>query len=542
STTADGSVHLKRLSDGTDTVLDQNPDYWDFGTWAYLVPAGVLLGNPSGSSFRLWKDGTFTPVTPPDWDSEVNPSMSILRVKNGYTVYTVYGHGDYLLNTNTGKSVKFASASGSDNLYGNWDMSESGELYYTASGGIYKFDPADGTTTELYAYPDAETSYKEPLVTGSTLVFSDYEKLYELSEGTVKELASNLSMSRDSYYQVNQGWLLYTGRTPAEQAGQGEFCFFLRSPQGETRVLPQDTYQISIDKLQADGTFSYFKEGVQYVGDTYIGGSYDKTFWVNGQGYKVIDGALYSIQVDAPPPVTPPFWPVPQPLTVSSATYDSITVAWQPAQEDKETVQGYNLYQASDIAEFSTSVGGDVLQYTFTGLKPGTAYEFRVVPYNHLGYPGETALIQASTTSAPAASSTLALKLNTGRIQVGRVAEVTLKAEQVTDLYGFLAKLEYDPAKLKLMQAVLHNDFGRENSTAVLGKVLGANGKVKLSGSLLGPVPGKGGSPSLVTLKFIPQKSGSTDVVLHTDSAYSDSQGKLSAPAAPSKVTLQVGP
>jgi len=109
-----------------------------------------------------------------------------------------------------------------------------------------------------------------------------------------------------------------------------------------------------------------------------------------------------------------PFWTVPAFLTASDVTANSMTLTWTAAQ-DNVAVTRYRLYKIVDQTSelVATINSGSTLSYTFTCLRPSTAYTFQVQAGDAAGnwstgdLPPGGPIEQKVTLSGPACDQTL---------------------------------------------------------------------------------------------------------------------------------------
>ncbi|AEI45555.1 fibronectin type III domain-containing protein [Paenibacillus mucilaginosus] len=246
-------------------------------------------------------------------------------------------------------------------------------------------------------------------------------------------------------------------------------------------------------------------------------------------------------QEPEPEDTAAPEWPSGEAVTVSGVTYAEAELRWVPAS-DLKGVTAYEIYRNEELLD---TVSGAVYSYRASGLSPETVYVFTLKARDAAGNVSLNNPSVTVTTSAygpePGPAGLLGLQAKKGMVEAGSVLEVTVKAEGAQDLYGFLAKLEYDPSRLKLMQTGLHPDFGREQENAVFGRVASAAGRAKLTGSLLGDVPGRSGRANLITLKFTALKAGESEIRLLADSAVSNSQGVVTPRGTAVVLKVNVG-
>ncbi|MCZ8521116.1 MULTISPECIES: fibronectin type III domain-containing protein [Paenibacillus] len=232
-----------------------------------------------------------------------------------------------------------------------------------------------------------------------------------------------------------------------------------------------------------------------------------------------------------------PVWPAGSALTVTDVTYNRAQLSW-PAAEDDTAVTSYLIYRDGQLLD---TVDGSVYGYAASGLQAGTAYRFSVAAGDAAGNVSETPLASTVTTGTgePVPSAKLSLQAKPGFLDTGSVLEVNVQGD-AADLYAFLAKLTYDPAKFKLMQVKLQDSFGRENDTAVLAKSSPAANQANITGTLLGDVPGKNGKVGLLTLKFTVLAQGTGTFFLQPGSTLSDSQGRIVRLDNPVQLAVQV--
>ncbi|MCZ8519680.1 MULTISPECIES: fibronectin type III domain-containing protein [Paenibacillus] len=239
-----------------------------------------------------------------------------------------------------------------------------------------------------------------------------------------------------------------------------------------------------------------------------------------------------------------PVWPGGSLLSVTDVTYTGASLHWTLAQDDV-AVTSYDIYRDGQLLG---SVNGNVYAYRADGLASGQTYLFSLAARDAAGHTstGNPSVSVTTAVYGPGpdpdpGGSVLSLQAKPGFIDTNSILEIYLKADQAEDLYGFLSKVQYDPSRLKLAQVKLHPEFGTESRTAVLSSNTYTTGQVKLSGALLGTVPGRTGGPHLVTLKFKALQAGATDLTLLPGSALSDSQGHVQTLPAGTKLTVYVG-
>ncbi|MGF9911401.1 fibronectin type III domain-containing protein [Paenibacillus ehimensis] len=229
-----------------------------------------------------------------------------------------------------------------------------------------------------------------------------------------------------------------------------------------------------------------------------------------------------------------PTWPEGSKLSASKIAATSLSLNWTPA----EGAAGYRIYQEGSVVG---TVYGHVYAYDVTGLRPSTAYTFSVQAWDAGGRFSSNNPIVSVTTGAYGTTELGRLQARPGFLNVGSVLELQVRADQATDVYAFLAKLQYDPAKFKLLQASLHPEFGTEGTTAVRGYYAPSPDRVHVSGSLLGKTPGRNGNVGLATLRFSVLQQGRGTFTLQPDSQLADSRGGVRTMPGPVSLTVHIG-
>ncbi|GMX64668.1 hypothetical protein Elgi_39370 [Paenibacillus elgii] len=230
-----------------------------------------------------------------------------------------------------------------------------------------------------------------------------------------------------------------------------------------------------------------------------------------------------------------PVWPEGSMLTASNVTSSSLTLNWTLAQG----ATGYRIYRDGSVAG---SVYGSVYSYDVLGLQPDTTYTFSVEAVDAAGHVSENnpaTTVKTKASQGPAEA--VRLQVRPGFLNVGSVLELQVRADRAEDVYAFLAKLQYDPAKFKLLQASLHPEFGTEGTTAVRGYNAPAPDRVHVSGSLLGQTTGRSGDVGLAALRFSVLQQGSGKFTLQPDSQLASSQGATRTLPGPVTLTVNAG-
>ena len=230
-----------------------------------------------------------------------------------------------------------------------------------------------------------------------------------------------------------------------------------------------------------------------------------------------------------------PVWPEGTTLTASNVTSSSLTLNWTLAQG----ATGYRIYRDGSVAG---TVYGSVYSYNVVGLQPDTTYSFSVEAVDAAGHVSQNnPATTVKTKAAQGTAEAVRLQARPGFLNVGSVLELQMRADGAEDVYAFLAKLQYDPAKFKLLQASLHPEFGTEGTTVVRGYSVPAPDRVHVSGSLLGQTPGRSGDIGLAALRFTVLQQGSGTFTLQPDSQLANSQGAIRTLPRPVTLTVRVG-
>ncbi|MFB6365239.1 fibronectin type III domain-containing protein [Paenibacillus elgii] len=229
-----------------------------------------------------------------------------------------------------------------------------------------------------------------------------------------------------------------------------------------------------------------------------------------------------------------PTWPEGNKLSASKIAATSLSLNWTPA----EGAAGYRIYQEGSVVG---TVYGQVYAYDVAGLRPSTTYTFSVEAWDAAGRVSKNNPTVSVTTAAYGTTELVRLQARPGFLNVGSVLELQVRADQTADVYAFLAKLQYDPAKFKLLQASLHPEFGAEGTAAVRGYYAPSPDRVHVSGSLLGKTPGRSGNVGLATLRFSVLQQGSGTFTLQPDSQLADSRRGVRTMPGTMSLTVHVG-
>ncbi|AEI40413.1 fibronectin type III domain-containing protein [Paenibacillus mucilaginosus] len=445
------------------------------------------------------------------------------------------------VNLNTGEKIKTSWNPVYDGDFSRVFMTKDGRAIILNYNRLYEYDPASGykLLAELNGEPRGLVS------DGNTHLFEMYEWMggdkyttYIYKDGSLTVLNTQNRYNL-SPFAVKGGWVAYV------KLVAGVEQIFLRSPDGVEKQVTDAFDHAALEALAEDGSLMYRTMGISHYlpvgGESAVemGTSFGVHRYVDNRLYKITEGTLAEVLIDSQPDQTAPYWPSPEPLTVSSVTYDRAELSWQSAMDDVG-VSAYEIYK--DGQKINT-VSADVYAYAIQNLTPETTYEFEVKAVDGYGNVStDNPKITVTTLpEQPPAATGLKLQVKPGYLDTGSTVELQVRAEQATDLYAFLTKLQFDPARFKLMQAKLSTDFGIEKSTAVLATSKGASGVVNWSGSLLGQVNGRTGSTGLLTLKFTVLQKGAGEFVLLEGSQTADSQGHINRLSEPVRISVYVG-
>ncbi|WP_426446813.1 fibronectin type III domain-containing protein [Paenibacillus sp. S-38] len=423
------------------------------------------------------------------------------------------GGTELVLRTPEGAVTKVASVSDSAEIK---QLAGDGRLVYTSGERIYIYRPGEkapvsaGTEDRDNVKVIDGTWYKS---IGNTLF--RFEVAGPDTEGPSWPEEA-LSVTGVTYRSAVLQWL------PAED-GRGVASYRIYRDGEHMATVAGDVYSYEDDTLAPSTTYEFSVEAWDAAGNR---STENPAVTVTTSAYQTDD-------------TSPPAWPAGSELAVTDVTYSSAQLSW-PAAEDDRGVAAYLIYRDGQLQD---TVGSAVYRYDAAGLQAGTAYRFTVAARDAAGNVSEAPLAAAVTTGVygPDPAGRLTLGAKPGFLEVGSVLEVNVQADEAADLYAFLAKLSYDPARFKLMQVKLQESFGREGDTAVIGQSRPAANQANVTGSLLGDVPGRSGRVGLLTLKFTVLQKGAGSLALESGSTLSDSQGRTVLLDTPVRLTVQVG-
>ncbi|MGF7029552.1 chitodextrinase [Paenibacillus mucilaginosus] len=422
------------------------------------------------------------------------------------------GGTELYLRAPEGAVTKVAAVSGSAAII---QLAGDGRLVYTSGERIYIYRPGEaapvsaGTEGRDMVKLIDGTWYK---TIGNTLF--RFEAAGLDTEAPVWP-AEALSVTGVTYRSAVLQWL------PA-QDNRGVASYRIYRDGEHAATVAGDVYSYEDDQLSPSTAYEFSVEAWDAAGNR---STENPSVTVTTSAYEPDDTAA-------------PLWPEGSTLTVTDVTYSRAQLRW-PAAEDERGVAAYLIYRDGQLQD---TVGGAVYQYDAAGLQAGTTYLFTVAARDAAGNVSAAPLAATVTTGVyePEPAGRLALTAKPGFLEVGSVLEVNVQADEAEDLYAFLAKLTYDPARFKLMQVKLQDSFGREGETAVLGQSRPAANQANVTGSLLGGVPGRSGAVGLLTLKFTVLQQGAGSFALEPGSTLSDSEGRTVRLETPVRITVTV--
>ena len=73
-------------------------------------------------------------------------------------------------------------------------------------------------------------------------------------------------------------------------------------------------------------------------------------------------------------------------LSSITATRNTIAISWKDPDDGNSEITGYKVfYKTGFLGDEKFLVDTEKLEFTHTGLEPGTKYEYKVIPYNKMG-------------------------------------------------------------------------------------------------------------------------------------------------------------
>ncbi|AEI39905.1 fibronectin type III domain-containing protein [Paenibacillus mucilaginosus] len=547
--TKSGASYLVNTLTGERQLLPER------GTAFHLLSAGTLLYHNGQAMIRRDVTGKEETAVPEVFLRDIVSDGQVILFSTDYTINKVAGDQFVTLSrTDSPLTVPRAyrdyQTNGGWIAYNKFPARRVTDVYLQSPEGAEKRLTFFGTATAIdYLAPDGTVSYK---ANGKTYIHPAGSE-----QGTYAASAGGRTV-----YMDGQWYKLFGNTVFQMQSGPADTS----APQ-----WPAGEPLTSTDVKASEASLSW-QPATDNVGvklyNIYVGGqltasvpgtktSYTLTGLTPSTAYEVkVEAVDAAGNASAASPVITvttlkevpagqaPYWNDPAgALTVSGVTYDSVQLQWQHAV-DPTGIAKYSLWKGSELLH---TVSGEVYSYRVTGLLPGTSYTFSVTAENPAGLvslnnPTVTAVTYGNGGGEPLPGGKLSLQLKQGMLKVGSVAEVTVRADQASDLYAFLTKVQYDPSKLRLGQVLLAGEFGKEGTSATLTNYVNqAAGRVQLTGSLLGQQAGKSGSVPLVVLKFVVLQNGPATVGLTPEASIADSEGNVVKLTEPVQLQLQIG-
>ena len=88
-------------------------------------------------------------------------------------------------------------------------------------------------------------------------------------------------------------------------------------------------------------------------------------------------------------------------LSSITATRNSVTICWEDPDDGNSEITGYTIfYSTGFIGEEKFFMNTEKPEFTHTELKPGTKYEYRIIPINMMGEADVQRTFEARTQSA----------------------------------------------------------------------------------------------------------------------------------------------
>ncbi|MCZ8522681.1 MULTISPECIES: fibronectin type III domain-containing protein [Paenibacillus] len=525
-------VYIKNRADGSEALIYA----LDYPSGIQLTPSGaVFMTRYTDYGYRLniWNGESILPFDihygePYYW-----------QIRGSYLLF-VNGPDVHLVNTATLEALRLPVIGGA-----HYELENTGDVLIDAGeagGAIQRYRAATG---QLEAFIEDPDQPRGPVSDGSTVLYSTADgALHRYEEGSVTTevygLHGEQRLQPHSGYEFNQGWIAYEG---AEENGVRPI--YLKSPEGSVTRATYFNEDADIHYLGGNGTLI-----VQYKSSLYqyqpgqkelivIGGVVGRTKPLDGELRYLLGDTIFNITAGAPSDTSAPQWPASDALSVTAVTYNSAQLTWQPADDDTG-VAHYLVYVNGTLAK---TLDASERTYTAIDLYPESLNSFYVVAVDGTGKRSGKSNIVTVTTQPyipEPSAALLSLQAKPGPLSAGSVLELQVRAEQAADLYAFLAKLSYDPAKVKLQQVLLSPSFGTEGTDAVLSKNVKTPGTVTAAGSLLGEQSGRTGDPGLLILKFTVLQKGSTVFTLGTETSQADSEGRISKLQAPVSLTVRL--
>ncbi|OAS18040.1 fibronectin type III domain-containing protein [Paenibacillus oryzisoli] len=223
----------------------------------------------------------------------------------------------------------------------------------------------------------------------------------------------------------------------------------------------------------------------------------------------------------------PPSWPGGGQMTVSNATYNSVTLNWLPAT-DLVGVTNYKIYQDGALLQ---TVGGNVYQLDVTGLSANTSYKFKVTAGDAAGNWSTESLTTTTKLNVSAANSLYTSFDNKAKMmEAGE--ETTLSLLSSAAVWGGNFSISYDNSLLDVGTAdiMLSSQLANLGVTAsVYTNVYSSSGIISIQFHLseqINPQPGI--SVELLKIRFkSKQAAGKVPFIVRKESLISNKDGSF---------------
>ncbi|AFC28180.1 ChiA12 [Paenibacillus mucilaginosus 3016] len=523
--TSESSLYLS-LPDGTLTTYDPSSNYQTYSgaltDGKNMIYKVLKVDNGSDSMWSLRVRSTDQRITeetelalnPYAQDEFADPRKSY-RISNGWIAYNKYNQdGDswtLYVRSPEGEEKQASFLSGHVNIE---QLGPDGTVAYSIQNQTYLYSAPKGklihtsTGPGTFHYIDG-TWYR---LDGNSLfaVQTDHSD----TTAPVWTAENPLTVTDVTYMSAVLAW---------QPAADTEGVTLYRIYQNDTPIdtVTGSVYSYEVDGLTPSTAYKFTLEAEDAAGNK---SANSPSVTVTTNAYAPVDS-------------TAPVWPDGPVLTAADVTYNSVQLNWQPAADDMG-VDSYEIYKDDSLL---ASVSGSVYSYTALGLFPETAYGFAVQAKDAAGNASLKSKVMSVTTSAyhPLPNPYMDLKVKPGFVQVGSTLDLVVKAEEAEDLYAFLADLKYSPQQVKLKEVWLSPSFGTEGKDAVFSRKL-QDGRARLAGALLGPVPGRSGSLQLMTIRFQVLAKGPVVFTLDPNTEVADSQGQTRKLGTPVMLELVI--
>ncbi|WP_426446728.1 fibronectin type III domain-containing protein [Paenibacillus sp. S-38] len=547
---AAGDLFLRQEGGGPDTVVF--PAGLGSAGFAALTPEGavVLASGLEAGSVYTWKER----------------KLSLVREGAGERAevrgrYLLLDEGDgvnrSVLDSSTGSLRTYDSS-----LYREGVLEEDGGVLFVSAGTISRL-AADGSVQPVVSGAGEAAGL---VADGEQVLFLSGQRLLQYDGSTLKELTDGLPGGAAPHlaYESAGGWTAYLVE------GAEGLQAVLIPPEGAPVTSSLSLAQAEIAGLSGDGTL-YLRGGGRLwqlkpgeASPREAGSDRGKLKVLEGRGYKALGDTLFAVSTTAGGQAGPQ-WPSGGTLTAPEIRHDAAVLKWQPASVGTPVPQ-----RAASLAEEAAAAGGQVTaavyggggriaeyriyrdgvlagtvsgretRFRVEGLQPATTYRFSVEARDAAGRLSTGNPEVSVTTAVYAPAQPLSLSRKPGPVSRGSVVELKIRAPQADEVYGFFARLKYDPARFKLVSSELDSSFGRESAGAVLGRRV-SGGTASFSGVKLGRVPGASGEDlGLLTLKLQALQAGESQLILQSGSQLMDGSGRPEVLKEPVSLSVTV--